>query len=160
MQIKKYCCGAGTLFKIVNSFTRKLHSWRVCLQKHRTKKSGAIMLLTYPSGHTVVVVNVSLMCVQDGRREGSVEGGLRTWHRAQPTLISVIRVCFTSPLINWNAARQSKGVAEKTKHIHPPPPPQNKTWHQTGLSRLSLLVSAQRIPDVTHVTLQIPTLTG
>lgn len=62
------------------------------------------MLLTYPSGHTVLVVNVSLMCVQDGWREGSVEGGLQTWRRAQPPLISVIRVCFTSLLINRNAA--------------------------------------------------------
>lgn len=57
---------------------------------------------------------------RDIARETSFEGGLQTWHRAQPTLISVIRVCFTSLLINWNVH-------------HPPTPPRNKTWHRTGL---------------------------
>lgn len=63
MQIKKYCCGAGTLFKIVKFIYKKRTSVEGLRSGARTKKSGAIMLLTYPSGHMAVVVNVSLMCV-------------------------------------------------------------------------------------------------
>lgn len=73
------------------------------------EKLREMKLLRYPTGHTVGTVHVSLMCVWERGREshavrkdctpGTVPNSCQGCTR-----VSVTSICFTSLLINWNAA--------------------------------------------------------
>lgn len=69
-----------------------VHAQRIRAEQ---RKAGAIMLLTYPSGHAAVAVNVSLMCVCE------TEGGREAWREGckpgtVPSLLSFLSSEFVS----------------------------------------------------------------
>lgn len=111
--------------------------------------------LSYPTGHTEGVVNVSLMCAcvrqrtsqQTTEREREAFGSEPSGCLHHVTRISVSAVCFTSLLINWNAVPLPP---------HPLPAPlRNRAWHRAQVPHCAQLVDTLRISGVTHVTLRV-----